>query len=157
MKNAAKLIEAEFEFPYLAHAPMEPLNGVIEVNADGTVELWAGSQFQTVEQATVAAVLGLKPSQVKINTMWAGGSFGRRATPNADYFLEMAMIAKVDRRKTPVHLLWTREDDIQGGRYRPMVVHKVRAALDTSGDIAGWDHRIVAQSFVIGTPFERRS
>jgi len=154
LKNAAKVIEVEFEFPYLAHAPMEPLNGVIEVNADGTVELWAGSQFQTVEQATVAAVLGLKPSQVKINTVWAGGSFGRRATPNADYFLEMAMIAKVTGGKTPVHLLWTREDDIQGGRYRPMVVHKVRAGLDTSGDIAGWDHRIVSQSFVIGNPFE---
>ena len=154
LKNAAKVIEVEFEFPYLAHAPMEPLNGVIEVNADGTVELWAGSQFQTVEQATVAAVFGLKPSQVKINTVWAGGSFGRRATPNADYFLEMAMIAKVTGGKTPVHLLWTREDDIQGGRYRPMVVHKVRAGLDTSGDIAGWDHRIVSQSFVIGNPFE---
>ena len=128
LKNAAKLVEAEFTFPYLAHAPMEPLNGVIEIMADGTVELWAGSQFQTVEQATVAAVLGLKPEQVKINTMWAGGSFGRRATPNADYLLEIALIAKATAGKPPIHLVWTREDDIRGGRYRPMVLHKVRAA-----------------------------
>jgi isoquinoline 1-oxidoreductase subunit beta len=154
LKGATKVVEAEFTFPYLAHAPMEPLNGVIEIKTDGTVELWAGSQFQTVEQATVAAVLGLKPPQVKINTMWAGGSFGRRATPNADYFLEMALIAKATGGKSPVHLVWTREDDIQGGRYRPMVLHKVRAGLDASGDIVGWDHRIVAQSFVIGSPFE---
>jgi isoquinoline 1-oxidoreductase subunit beta len=154
LKSAAKVVEAEFTFPYLAHAPMEPLNGVIEIKTDGTVELWAGSQFQTVEQATVAAVLGLKPPQVKINTMWAGGSFGRRATPNADYFLEMALIAKATSGKAPIHLVWTREDDIQGGRYRPMVLHKVRAGLDASGNMVGWEHRVVAQSFVIGTPFE---
>jgi isoquinoline 1-oxidoreductase subunit beta len=154
LKNVAKLVEAEFTFPYLAHAPMEPLNGVIEIMADGTVELWAGSQFQTVEQATVAAVLGLKPEQVKINTMWAGGSFGRRATPNADYLLEIALIAKATAGKAPIHLVWTREDDIRGGRYRPMVLHKVRAALDASGHIAAWDHHIVAQSFITGTAFE---
>jgi isoquinoline 1-oxidoreductase subunit beta len=155
MKNAAKVVEAEFTFPYLAHAPMEPLNGTIETKADGSVELWAGSQFQTIEQATVAAVLGIKPEQVKINTVWAGGSFGRRATPNADYVLEMALIAKATGGKPPIHLVWTREDDIRGGRYRPMVLHKVRAGLDASGNIAAWDHHLVAQSFVTGTAFER--
>jgi isoquinoline 1-oxidoreductase subunit beta len=153
LKSAAKVIEAEFAFPYLAHAPMEPLNGTIEIKDDGA-ELWAGSQFQTVEQATVAAVLGLKPSQVKINTVWAGGSFGRRATPNADYVLEMALIAKATGGKAPIHVVWTREDDIRGGRYRPSVLHKVRAGLDASGRIVGWDHRIVAQSFVAGTAME---
>jgi isoquinoline 1-oxidoreductase beta subunit len=153
LKSAAKVIEAEFAFPYLAHAPMEPLNGTIEIKDDGA-ELWAGSQFQTVEQATVAAVLGLKPSQVKINTVWAGGSFGRRATPNADYLLEMALIAKATGGKAPIHVVWTREDDIRGGRYRPSVLHKVRAGLDASGRIVGWDHRIVAQSFVAGTAME---
>jgi isoquinoline 1-oxidoreductase subunit beta len=153
LKSAAKVIEAEFAFPYLAHAPMEPLNGTIEIKDDGA-ELWAGSQFQTVEQATVAAVLGLKSSQVKINTVWAGGSFGRRATPNADYVLEMALIAKATGGKAPIHVVWTREDDIRGGRYRPSVLHKVRAGLDASGRIVGWDHRIVAQSFVAGTAME---
>jgi isoquinoline 1-oxidoreductase beta subunit len=154
LKSAAKVVEAEFTFPYLAHAPMEPLNGTIEIKADGSVELWAGSQFQTIEQATVAAVLGLKPEQVKINTMWAGGSFGRRATPNADYVLELALIAKATGGKAPIHLVWTREDDIRGGRYRPMVLHKVRAGLDASGNVAAWDHHLVAQSFITGTAFE---
>lgn len=155
LKNAVKVVEAEFTFPYLAHAPMEPLNGTIEVKADGSVELWLGSQFQTIEQATVAAVLGLKPEQVKLNTVWAGGSFGRRATPNADYVLEMALIAKATGGKAPIHVVWTREDDIRGGRYRPMVLHKVRAGLDASGNIAAWDHHVVAQSFITGTAFER--
>jgi isoquinoline 1-oxidoreductase subunit beta len=154
LNGVTKVIEAEFAFPYLAHAPMEPLNGVIEIKSDGSAECWAGSQFQTVEQATVAAVLGIKPEQVKINTVWAGGSFGRRATPNADYFAEMAAIAKATGGKAPIHLVWTREDDIKGGRYRPMVYHRIRAGLDADGNIAGWDQKIVAQSFVVGTPLE---
>jgi isoquinoline 1-oxidoreductase beta subunit len=154
LSGGAKVIEAEFSFPYLAHAPMEPLNGVIEVKGDGTAEVWAGAQLQTVEQATVAAILGLKPDQVKLNTVWAGGSFGRRATPNADYFAELAAIAKTSGGKAPVHLVWTREDDIKGGRYRPMVYHRIRAALDAAGNIAGWDQKIVGQSFIIGSPFE---
>lgn len=154
LNNAAKVIEAEFAFPYLAHAPMEPLNGVIEVKSDGTAEVWAGAQLQTVEQATVAGVLGIKPEQVKLNTVWAGGSFGRRATPNADYFAEMAAVAKATGGKAPIHLLWTREDDIKGGRYRPMVLHTIRAGLDASGNIVGWEQKIVGQSFIIGSPFE---
>ncbi len=154
LKGAARVIEADFSFPFLAHAPMEPLNSVIEVKADGTAEVWAGGQLQTVEQATVAAVLGLQPDQVTQNTVWAGGSFGRRATPNSDYFLEMASIARVSGLQAPIHLVWTREDDIRGGRYRPMVYHKVRAGLDASGNIVGWEQRIVGQSFIFGTPFE---
>jgi isoquinoline 1-oxidoreductase beta subunit len=154
LSGAAKVVEAEFSFPFLAHAPMEPLNGVIEIKGDGTAECWAGAQFQTVEQMTVAAVLGLKPEQVTINTVWAGGSFGRRATPNADYFAEMAAIAKASGGKAPVHLVWTREDDIKGGRYRPMVYHRIRAGLDASGAIIGWEQKIVGQSFIIGSPFE---
>jgi isoquinoline 1-oxidoreductase beta subunit len=154
LASAAKTVEAEFTFPYLAHAPMEPLNGVIEMQGDGSVELWAGSQFQTVEQATVAAILGLAPNRVKLNTLWAGGSFGRRATPNADYCAEMAAIAKAFGRPQPIHLVWTREDDITGGRYRPMVVHKVRAGLDARGRLIGWEQHIVSQSFTIGTALQ---
>jgi isoquinoline 1-oxidoreductase beta subunit len=153
-KGAAKIVEAEFTFPYLAHAPMEPLNGVIEMKPDGTVEIWAGSQLQTVDQGAVAAILGLKPQQVTINTLWAGGSFGRRATPNADYFSEMAMLAKATGGRAPIHLVWTREDDIKGGRYRPMFYHTVRAGLDHAGNVMGWEHHIVGQSFLVGTPME---
>jgi isoquinoline 1-oxidoreductase beta subunit len=154
LKGAAKIIEAEFVFPYLAHAPMEPLNGVIEVKADGAAEVWAGSQLQTLDQGAVAAILGLKPEQVTVNTLWAGGSFGRRATPTADYFSEMAMIAKATRGKAPIHLVWTREDDLRGGRYRPMFYDKVRAGLDAAGNLVAWEHRTVGQSFMIGTPME---
>jgi isoquinoline 1-oxidoreductase subunit beta len=153
-KGAATVIEAEFNFPYLAHAPMEPLNCTIEMQKDGGCEIWAGSQFQTIEQAVAAAVLGLKPEQVKINTVWAGGSFGRRATPNADYIAEAAAILKATGGKAPVHLVWTREDDLTGGRYRPMFYHKVKAALNAGGDLVAWQHRLVGQSFVMGTPFE---
>ncbi|MET1026326.1 MAG: xanthine dehydrogenase family protein molybdopterin-binding subunit [Dongiaceae bacterium] len=155
MTGAAKTVEAEYVFPYLAHAPMEPLNCVLEMKADGTVECWAGSQFQTVEQMTVATTFGLKPEQVKINTVWAGGSFGRRATPNADYFGEAAAILKATGGKYPVHLVYSREDDIRGGRYRPMFYHKMRAGLDKDGKLIAWEHRLVGQSFMIDSPFEK--
>ena len=154
LQSATRVIEAEFTFPYLAHAPMEPLNGVIAIKPDGSVEIWAGSQFQTIEQLTVAAIFGVRADQVAINTLWAGGSFGRRATPNADYIAEMAALAKATGGMAPIHLVWTREDDLEGGRYRPMVLHKVRAGLDAAGNIVAWDHQIVSQSFVIGTPLE---
>jgi isoquinoline 1-oxidoreductase beta subunit len=153
LKKAAKVVEAEFEFPYLAHAPMEPLNGVLEPTADGAV-WWAGSQFQTVEQATIAAILGLKPDQVTINSTYTGGSFGRRATPTADYAAETAMIVKATGMKAPIHLMRTREDDMKAGYYRPMAYHKVRAGVDAAGAISGWDHVVVAKSIMIGTSFE---
>lgn len=151
---AARVIEAEFEFPYLAHAPMEPLNATIARNPDGSVEVWAGCQLQTVEQMVVAGVLGLTPDRVKLNTLWAGGSFGRRATPHADYLAEAAAILKASGGAAPVHLVWTREDDLGGGHYRPMAFHRVRAGLDAAGGIAGWDHVIVTKSILLGSPFE---
>ena len=154
LARADKIIEAEFEFPYLAHAPMEPLNCVVELKPEGC-EIWAGAQFQTVEQNAAAALLGIKPEQVKIHTLYAGGSFGRRATPSADYIVEAVAIAKAWDGKRPVHVVWTREDDIKGGYYRPMVYHKVRAGLDKDGAIIAWDHHVVAQQIMEGTFLER--
>jgi isoquinoline 1-oxidoreductase beta subunit len=154
LASAAKVVEAEFEFPYLAHASMEPLNGTIARNPDGTVEVWAGSQLQTVEQAVVASILGVTVDKVKINTLWAGGSFGRRATPQADYLAEAATILKAIDGRAPVHLVWTREDDMRGGYYRPMVYHRVRAGLDRDGALVGWQHTIVGKSVLLGSPFE---
>jgi isoquinoline 1-oxidoreductase subunit beta len=154
LSRAARVIEAEFEFPYLAHAPMEPMNGVIERRPDGTIEAWAGFQFQTVEQATIAAICGVASNQVQLNTVFAGGSFGRRATPDCDYVSEMAHVLRATGYRAPIHLVWTREDDMQAGYYRPMVYHKVRAGLDAQGRIAGWEHRIVGKSILIGSPFE---
>lgn len=152
--GAAAVVEGEFVFPYLAHAPMEPLNATVALNPDGGCTIWAGSQFQGVEQMVVAHVLGCKPEQVTIETQWAGGSFGRRATTNADYIAEAAIIAKA-YGKAPVHLVWTREDDIKGGRYRPLFLHSIKAAVDSSGALVAWRQRIVGQSFMAGTPFEK--
>ncbi len=153
LAGAAKVVEAEFVFPYLAHAPMEPLNATVELKPDGGCTIYAGSQFQGVEQKVVASILGCKPEQVAIETQWAGGSFGRRATPNGDYIAEAAIIAKA-YGKAPVHLVWTREDDIQGGRYRPLFLHKIKAGVDAQGKLVAWQQRIVGQSFMTGTPFE---
>src|SRR5262249_32213850 len=115
-------------------------------------EVWAGSQFQTVDQAAIAEVLGLKPEQVTFHTEMAGGGFGRRATPDSHVQREAAAIAK-RLRGTPVKLMWTREDDVQGGYYRPMHVHRVEIGIGQDGMPAAWRHVIVGQSILAGTPF----
>jgi isoquinoline 1-oxidoreductase beta subunit len=150
-KGASKTLEATFEFPYLAHATMEPMNCVVQVK-DGACEVWNGEQFQTVDQANVAKVLGLQPEQVKINMLYAGGSFGRRANPHSDYVVEAAQIAKAINGAAPVRLQWTREDDMRAGYYRPLNYHALRAGLDDKGNIVAWQHRIVGQSILTGTP-----
>jgi isoquinoline 1-oxidoreductase beta subunit len=152
LRKAARVIEAVYEFPYLAHAPMEPLDAVVRLSADGC-ELWAGSQVPTIDQQAVARVVGLPPAKVRIHTLLAGGSFGRRATPNSDVASEAAAVAKALGGDAPVKLVWTREDDIRGGRYRPLYVHRLRAGLDARGNIVGWEHRIVGQSILKGTFF----
>ena len=152
--KAAKKLEASYEFPYLAHAAMEPMNCVVRLDAD-RCEAWNGEQFQSGDQAAIAAVVGLRPEQVVINQLFAGGSFGRRANPQSDYLVEAASIAKeIGKRGTPVKLVWTREDDMRAGYYRPAYYHVLRAGLDAQGNVAGWQHRIVGQSILAGTAFE---
>jgi isoquinoline 1-oxidoreductase beta subunit len=153
LRGAARVLEATYEFPYLAHAPMEPLDAVIRIGADGC-DLWAGSQAPTIDQAVVARTIGVPPDKVRVHTLLAGGSFGRRATPDGDVAGEAAAVAKAIERDTAVRVVWTREDDIQGGKYRPLYVHRLRGGLDAQGNIVGWEHRIVGQSIGSGTPFE---
>jgi isoquinoline 1-oxidoreductase beta subunit len=153
LRGATKIIEAVYEFPYLAHAPMEPLDAVARIGADGA-ELWAGSQAPTIDQQVVARVSGVAPDKVRIHTLLAGGSFGRRATPDGDIAGEAAAVAKAVGVGTSVKVMWTREDDIRGGKYRPLYVHRLRAGLDANGAIVAWEHRIVGQSIIAGTPFE---
>lgn len=148
----AKRIEAVYEFPYLAHAPMEPLNVTIHFH-DGLAQVWAGSQFQTLDQATIAQVLGIDVAKVEFHTVYAGGGFGRKAVATCPHMIEAAVIAKAVEGK-PVKLMYTREDDVKGGWYRPMHVHKASIALDSHGNIVSWDHMIVGQSIASGTPFE---
>jgi isoquinoline 1-oxidoreductase beta subunit len=153
LAGATKVLSADYEFPYLAHAPMEPLDCAIRMT-DGECDIWAGSQIQTIDQGVVAGTLGLEPGKVRIHTLLGGGSFGRRATPNGDVFGEAAAIVKATEGKYPVKLVWTREDDIRGGMYRPMVAHRLRAGVDESGKIIAWSHRLVSQSIMTGTAFE---
>jgi isoquinoline 1-oxidoreductase beta subunit len=149
--SPANRIVAEYEFPFLAHTPMEPLNTTVRFDVD-RAEVWAGSQFQTVDQMAIAEVLGVKPEQVTFHTEMAGGGFGRRATPDSHVQREAATIAK-RLRGTPVKLIWTREDDVQGGYYRPMHVHRVEIGVGADGMPAAWRHVIVGQSILAGTPF----
>jgi isoquinoline 1-oxidoreductase beta subunit len=153
LRGAVTVIEAVYEFPYLAHAPMEPLDAVVRLGAD-ECEMWAGSQVPTIDQQVVARIVGLPPSKVRIHTLLAGGSFGRRGTPDGEVAGEAAAIAKAIGRDKAVKLVWTREDDIQGGKYRPLYVHRLRGGLDAQGNIVGWEHRIVGQSIATGTAFE---
>jgi isoquinoline 1-oxidoreductase beta subunit len=148
---AANRIVAEYEFPFLAHTPMEPLNTTIRFDGD-RAEVWAGSQFQTIDQMAIAETLGLKPDQVTFHTEMAGGGFGRRATPDSHVQREAAMIAK-RLRGTPIKLIWTREDDVQGGYYRPMHVHRVEVGIGSDGKPAAWRHVVVGQSIGAGTLF----
>ncbi len=154
LKGAAHVIEADYVFPYLAHAPMEPLDVTVLVDKDKAT-FWTGSQMPTVDQAVAAGILGLKPEQVEIVTKWAGGSFGRRAILDAHYCAEAALIAKAWGKPQPLKIVWTREDDIKGGYYRPMYVHRVKAGVSADGTIAGWHHRIVGQSIFTGTMMEQ--
>lgn len=154
LAGAARTLEAIYEFPYLAHATMEPMNCVVRIGAQ-ECEIWNGEQFQSIDQMAVAKYLGLPPTSVTIHQLYAGGSFGRRANPQADYVLETVAIAKAAGLSDPVKLVWTREEDTRAGFYRPMYVHTLAAGLDAQGKIIGWRHRIVGQSIMAGTMMDR--
>lgn len=151
LSKTAQQFSAEYEFPYLAHAPMEPLNCVASVTAD-SCEVWTGSQFQTVDKGNAAKIAGLPPEQVTIHSQYLGGGFGRRANKDSDFVSEAVHVAKAVGQ--PVKVIWTREDDVQGGYYRPAYVHHVTAGVDDNGDPLAWHHRIVGQSIVANSPFE---
>lgn len=153
VKAAGKgVVEMEYVFPYLAHGPMEPLNGFI--HWDGTkVDARYGCQTQTPDQAAIAKVLGLKPEQVSLTTTYAGGSFGRRATPNSDFAIELAEAAKAIGPNKPVKVVWSREDDITGGFYRPLTVHRMKGVIK-DGKITTWSDSLIGQSFFANSPFE---
>ena len=157
---APKKISAEFVFPYLAHAPMEPLNCTVQLSgqgADAKAELWLGTQMPGIDTMAAAKVLGVAPQNIKMNVQMAGGGFGRRAVPASDYVVEACGVAKAARAaglNAAVRTLWSREDDIKGGYYRPMHVHRAEIGFDDQGKVLAWDHVIVGQSIMAGSPFE---
>ncbi|MCA1440908.1 xanthine dehydrogenase family protein molybdopterin-binding subunit [Ensifer sp. IC4062] len=152
--SATKVIEGSFEFPYLAHAAMEPLNAVARMNEDGTLEVWGGHQFPDVYQRLSAEIAGIAPEKVRLNVMKSGGSFGRRAVFDGDVVVESVYAAKAIGFRAPVKVQWTREDDMHAGRYRPAYVHSLKAGLDENGKLVAWDDHIVGQSIVAKTAFQ---
>jgi isoquinoline 1-oxidoreductase beta subunit len=152
LAKAARRLSAEYEVPYLAHATMETLNCLVDLR-DGGCEIWTGTQFQTIDRDAAAAAAGLKPEHVKIHTTYLGGGFGRRANPRSDFVVEAVEVAKVVKK--PVKVIWSREDDIMGGYYRPMWYDRLAAGLDEGGKLVAWLHTIVGQSIIAGTPFEQ--
>jgi isoquinoline 1-oxidoreductase subunit beta len=157
LKDAYRTINAEYAFPYLAHGAMEPLNCAIEFDGRACT-LWYAAQMHDVDAAAVAKALGIDTAAVKINSMPAGGGFGRRTTPSADYVVEAAMVAKAyfaAGKRGPLKIQWTRDDDMKGGYYRPMTVHRVEIGLDDAGNVIAWRHRIVSQSILTGSALEQ--
>ncbi len=154
LANADKVLEASFEFPFLAHAAMEPLNAVARMNEDGTLEIWGGHQLPDLYQYLAAVTAEIDPQKVRLHIMKSGGGFGRRAVADGDVVVESVAIAKAIGWQAPVKVQWTRENDMRGGRYRPAYVHKLRAGLDADGKLIAYEDHIVGQSIVKGTPFE---
>lgn len=155
LKGAATVIEADYSVPYLAHAPMEPLNATV-VLRDDSAEIWTGTQFPTMDRLAASRVLGLPPEKIQIHTTFLGGGFGRRATPASDWIVEAANVAKAARAAgidAPIKVVWTREDDLSGGYYRPMFHHRLSGGIDASGKVVAWRQTLVGQSFLAGTPF----
>jgi len=150
LASAKTRVEADYAFPYLAHATMEPMNCTARVGPD-SCEIWAGTQFQTGDQAAAARITGLKPEQVKLHTTFLGGGFGRRANPTSDFSSEAVHVAKASGM--PVKVVWTREDDMRGGYYRPMWAHRLSVGLAPDGMPVAWRQQIVGQSILDGTPF----
>jgi isoquinoline 1-oxidoreductase beta subunit len=150
LSKAAKTIDVEYSVPYLAHAPMEPLNCTVSITKD-KCEIWTGTQFQTLDQMIAGKITGLKPEQVQIHTEFLGGGFGRRANPTSDFVAEAVEVAKA--AGGPVKTVWSREDDIRGGYYRSAFLHQARIGLDANGMPMAWKHSMVGQSIMDGTAF----
>lgn len=152
---SSRTIVADYEVPFLAHAPMEPLSCMVHFTADGGAEIYTGSQFLGPDTMTAAAVLGIDAAKIRFHNHLLGGAFGRRAGPQSDFLVLALQVAKAAKALgRPIKTVWSREDDLRGGFYRPMWQNRFEGALDEGGKIAAWKHRIVGQSIIAGTPFE---
>ncbi|WP_438750237.1 molybdopterin cofactor-binding domain-containing protein [Pararhizobium sp. O133] len=147
-QEGLQTLEAELVFPFLAHAPMEPLDAVFIKAEDGSLDVYNGAQFPAMDQMTAAKAIGLDPTKVRVNTQLTGGSFGRKAQFGSPYMKEAADVFAATDGSRPLKHMWTREDDIRGGFYRPMYAHKMRGAIDADGKITAWEQVIVGQSIM---------
>ena len=140
-ETAARVVSAEYWVPYLAHAPLEPMNATVWFH-DGICEAWISTQAPDVARQMICEVSGLPRSAVTVHATWVGGGFGRRAI--ADYVTEAAEIAR--RVDYPVKLVWTREDDLRHGYFREASLHRLHCALDADGEPLAWQHQLIAAS-----------
>lgn len=140
--GAARVLEADYMTDHVYHATMEPMNATAIVN-NGQVEIWAPTQSPTVTQGFAARTAGTTPDKVTVHTTLLGGGFGRRT--EADFVVDAVLLAKALQGR-PVKVIWSREDDVQHDKYRPLEAQHIEVGLDGKGDIVGWRHRIVAQS-----------
>ncbi len=147
--GVARTLSSLYEVPYLAHAPMEPLNCTAWVRPDGA-ELWVGTQAQGPNQQLAAKLTGLPAEKIKINTQYLGGGFGRRFAP--DFVAEAVVLSQAVQ--SPVKVVYTREDDMHAAYYRPMAVCALRADLDAQGRLLRWHGATVSDSIAQGTGFE---
>jgi isoquinoline 1-oxidoreductase beta subunit len=148
-QKAASVVEGEYRCDYAYHAQMEPLNAVASVSPAGdAVEIWAGTQSQTTATEAPAKLLGIARDKVKLHDLLMGGGFGRRGNRDVDFIIDAVMLSKEAGR--PVKVMWTREDDVHNGRFRPLSGHYLRAGFDASGKLTAWHHRVAADRI---TPF----
>ena len=152
--NGITTMHSDLVFPFLAHAPMEPLDAVLIKQEDGSIDCYNGSQFPGQDKAAIAEVCGVDASKVRVNMQLAGGSFGRRAQFGSPYMREAAAAFKASGMDRPIKHMWTREDDIRGGFYRPIYVHAIKGAIDSEGNIVAWDHKIAGQSIMNKTELD---
>ena len=149
IQKAASMVEAEYRCDYAYHAQMEPLNAVASVSAAGdAVEIWAGTQSQTTATEAPAKLLGIPRDRVKLHDLLMGGGFGRRGNRDVDFIVDAVMLSKEIGK--PVKVMWTREDDVHNGRFRPLSAHYLRAGFDPVGKLTTWHHRVAADRI---TPF----
>ncbi len=156
LATAPRKLSAEFVFPYLNHAQMEPLACTVDLKAD-RCDVHTASQMPGMDAGAISRSTGLKPEQVHIHVQMAGGGFGRRAVPSSEYILEAVSVAKAlaaQGQRAPVKVVWSREDDMRAGYYRPFTLHRAEIGFDDQGRVLAWDHRIVSQSILTGSPFE---
>jgi isoquinoline 1-oxidoreductase beta subunit len=147
-KEAHSLISAEYNFPFLAHAPMEPLNCTVHHTGE-SAKMWTGGQMQTTYRDDCAKILGIKAEAVEYHNTFLGGGFGRRGAANSDYINDAVYTAKDEA--WPIMTLWTREDDIRMGNYRPMYKNLASLALNKHGEIIGFEAKVVGQPVVKDT------
>jgi isoquinoline 1-oxidoreductase subunit beta len=150
LAKAANVIEAEYRCHYAYHAQMEPLNAVASVSVAGdAAEIWCGTQYPTAASAAAARALGISADKVKLNYTLLGGGFGRRGEYDQEFVVDAVLMAKSAKR--PVKVMWTREDDVHNGHFRPISAHYLRAGLDASGKLVAWHQRVVGDRVL---PFE---